>query len=814
MRMRSFLVVLMLVAAVGLLSGCESSEEKAEKHFQSALVLMSKGDDDRAILEFKNALQLNGKHREARAAFADLLLKKGDIRNALSNYLQLAEQYPDDVDARRILARLYARMGDWEEMGRHLEAAQALAPDDPELDAMALVRDYQSQLETADTAALSVLAERAGELLKEFPEDELLRGVVLDDHIRHERFSDALSELDEAIKLAPDERALYILRLQILSKTGDTLALEANLKEMINRFPEDESAPAALVILYMTEGDIDKAEAFLRDQARNAEDDSVAKLNLINFLEKFRDRDTAIAELDRMLADEDAAPELHGLRAGYKFDTGDKAGAIADLKAFIGTMESGDQERKLKLLLSRMNDEVGDHAAAQALIDEILAADGQNVDALKYKANNLIDGDQADEAIILLRTALEQDPNDPEVLTLLARAHERQGNQELVGEMLALAYDVSGSAPQETLRYAKYLMALGKTSLAEDILLEALRREPGNVDILGELGELYISTADWGRATQVQETLGNSEAARAVSVGNNLRNRILRGQQKNSEALEFLEGLVADGSADFGANVEIVRTYIANAEPEKARAHVAELLEKAPDDIQILFLDASVDAATGAMDDAILKFRNLVDQEPTFVQAWVALYRGLLQTDRVEEAEAVIDDALSAVPDQPVLKWIKAGILEKNGDLAGAIAIYEGMYSKDSNNLVIANNLASLIATTKTDPQAIERAGRIAQRLRTSTFPPYQDTYGWIAYLRGETRDAIRALEPAAAGLPGDPLVQYHLAKAYLKAGRKEDALRQFRKAISAVGQDDSREFVADSRAEIEKLTDEVAEEQ
>ena len=809
--MKPSILALILVAVVGLLSGCESSEEKAEKHYQSALALLAKGDEERAIVEFKNVFRLNGKHREARAAFADLLRERGNIRKAISNYLLIAEQYPADVDARRVLAELYAEFGNWEEMGRHLHAADELAPDDPQIDALQLVFEYQSQLESADLQKLSILAEKAQDMLQEFPDNLLLRHVIVDNFIRQEQFDRALEELSQAIDLAPDDRSLYVMQLQILSQIGDTLELEKALQTMIARFPEDDAGAAALVMLYLADGNTDKAEAFLRDQANSSDGDSKAKLKLISFLEKYRDRDTAISELEKMLAEDSSDTALHGLRAGYKFDSGNPEGAIADLRTFIETLEPSDDERKLKLLLVRMLDQTGEEAAARTLIDEILAADGQNVAALKYKGSNLIDADKPDNAVVLLRTALEEDPNDPEVLTLLARAHERQGNQELVGEMLALAYDVSDSAPAETLRYAQYLLELGKTGSAEEILIESLRRQPGNQDVLEALGELYVKTADWGRATQVQETLSNSGVPEAIAIANNLKNRILRGQEKTDEALAFLEGLIKDGAAGFGANVEIVRTYIAQGEPEKARAHVATLLEKSPDDPQTLFLDASIDAATNEVDSAIAKFRGLVEKEPTFVQAWVALYRGLLQAGRVDDAEAAVDEALAKVPDEPVLQWIKAGVLEKNGDLAGAIDIYEEMYARDSNNLVIANNLASLIATTKNDPEALERASRIAQRLRISSFPPYQDTYGWIAFLQGETTEALRALEPAAAGLPQDAMVQYHLAKAYLKSGRKEKALEQFRKVVALSDEGDNREFVLESRAESQRLEEELS---
>jgi tetratricopeptide (TPR) repeat protein len=89
----------------------------------------------------------------------------------------------------------------------------------------------------------------------------------------------------------------------------------------------------------------------------------------------------------------------------------------------------------------------------------------------------------------------------------------------------------------------------------------------------------------------------------------------------------------------------------------------------------------------------------------------------------------------------------------------------------------MANNLASLISTYREDQESLERAYTIARRLRGSDVPPFQDTYGWIAYRRGEYEEALAHLEPAAAALPEDPLVQYHLGMTYLALGRGEEAL-------------------------------------
>jgi Flp pilus assembly protein TadD len=155
----------------------------------------------------------------------------------------------------------------------------------------------------------------------------------------------------------------------------------------------------------------------------------------------------------------------------------------------------------------------------------------------------------------------------------------------------------------------------------------------------------------------------------------------------------------------------------------------------------------------------------------------------------------VLDSALAAQPASATLRWLKAGELERAGDFEGAIAIYEKMYADDSNDVVVANNLASLITTHRTDAESLERAFAVARRLRGSDVPAFQDTYGWIEYRRGNLEEALRHLEPAAVGLPEDALTQFHLGMVYVGLDRTEDARRQLTRALELAGDSQLAQF-------------------
>ena len=176
----------------------------------------------------------------------------------------------------------------------------------------------------------------------------------------------------------------------------------------------------------------------------------------------------------------------------------------------------------------------------------------------------------------------------------------------------------------------------------------------------------------------------------------------------------------------------------------------------------------------------------------------------VLAGDRTK-ADALIEESLAATNRNANIVWAKASVLEQAGDIDGAIALYEELYARNSSSVVVANNLASLLATYKDDTESLERAWVVGRRLRDAENPALQDTYGWILFRRGEVEDALPYLESAAAGLE-DPIVQAHLGFAYAALERNEEAIAQMQKAVDLAGPADTRDRIEAARAEITRL--------
>jgi cellulose synthase operon protein C len=390
-------------------------------------------------------------------------------------------------------------------------------------------------------------------------------------------------------------------------------------------------------------------------------------------------------------------------------------------------------------------------------------------------------------------------------MTLMASAYLRSGSRELAGEMLSLAVESSNNAPDESIRYARFLLEDDKAAVAEPVLVDALRIAPNNIPVLIELGRVYLAMRDWPRLEQVEGTLRRSEQAEAVAAADSLRVTRLQNQDRTDEALALLETMAGQQGSN-AAQLEIVRTHLRNGDTEAAEAYLDGLLADDPQNDLFLFLKGALYASTERPAEAEEIYRNLIAERPEQELFWRTLYTFLNRQGRFDDARTTLEEALETIPGAPNLQWALAGERERAGDIDGAIEIYEALYAANSDSVIVANNLASLISTHKTDTQSLDRAWAIARRLRGLDRPEFQDTYGWIALRRGEVDEAVQHLEPAAAALNNNPLVQFHLGMAYVAADRPEDAIAQLRRAIDLAGPADTRPQFQQAREEIARL--------
>ncbi len=797
----------LLVGAILTLSACDSVEERAERHYQDALSLIAEGDVDRAIVELRNVFSLDSSHREARLTMAELQMQRGNRPAAYRQYLRFAEQYPDDLDIRIILAEMAFLGGNWDEVERHGARAEELDPENMRVEVITLVRAYREATEEGIAAELRNMGRRAENMLAEQPNNALLHNIMFDHAIREQDFERALAEIDWVIANDPQNSRNYQERLRVLAQLGDMDAFEAQLRDMVEIFADDPTHTSTLIRFYLSRQDLDAAEDFLRERVSAADpEDTHPTLDLIRFLVELRGADAARAEAEKAIANHPNPATFQVLMAALDFSEGRQEEAIAALEALLEDAEPSEETQTTRISLARMLLATGNEVGARARVEEALAEDSTQPAALKMQAAWQIEADDTDAALSGLRMALDQNAEDAEAMTLMASAFARTGQGKLVREYLARAVEASGNAPAETLRFAQVLIDEESYLPAEDILLSALRLAPSNIDILIPLGSIYLRMENFGRAQGVADALRRIGGKTAAQAANRIEAERLNRQRGVDEALTFLEGLANSEGASLATRVALVQARVSTGDTESAVALAQKLKQEHPDNESLNIVLALAHSLNGDLDMAISLYQELLDTDPVRPSIWLALSQAQQRQGDRETAKSLIDEALTHAPEAANLLWAKASFLEQDSDIDAAIEIYEQLYEQDSNSLVVANNLASLLAAYRDDVESLDRAWSIARRLSNAKAPQLQDTYGWILHRRGNSADARSYLEEAAEGLPNDPLVQYHLGQVYKALGRTDEALEQLRKAISLAGPADTRPQIETARALLQSL--------
>ena len=96
-----FFPVMSILLVVLLFSQCSSKEEKRDAFVKKGTALLQQGETKKAILEFRNALQLDPNYAEGYFHLGTALLKDGDIRGGFSGFAKALE-LDENYDAARL----------------------------------------------------------------------------------------------------------------------------------------------------------------------------------------------------------------------------------------------------------------------------------------------------------------------------------------------------------------------------------------------------------------------------------------------------------------------------------------------------------------------------------------------------------------------------------------------------------------------------------------------------------------------------------------------------------------------------------------
>lgn len=774
----------LLLATVLTLSGCDSPEERLERHFLRGTELADAGEHLKAILEFRNVLKIDPDHVPSLFGIALALRETGDLPAAVAHLTRVIEADRDHLGARVNLAQVLLIAGDVGAARLHAHAAYDRAPQNPDVLAIraAVALRLGDREQALDDAYLALALA---------PEHTDAGTVLIAERALEGDVRAALELADRFLRSAPENLPLNFVRLQLLG-LDDTRQAEfvRHLEHMIALFPAEHRLRVALAEFHHRNGDNARAVAEMRKLVALDPADTETALQLVNLLVSTGDAAGARTELDGLIStakDAERALPFHLTLAQLDVADGKPEAAGQRLDRLIE--ESGLPGARIARARLHLAD--GGRDEARALIEQVIQDDARNVDALALRAALQLDDGDAESAIVTLRTGLAEAPTRVDLLRLSAAAHERVGNANLAGDNLAAAVRVSDHAPEQAIAHARFLLDRNRAAAAAAVLDEALRKHPTDATLLAAAAEIRIRQAEWQEAERLAARLSAVDGERGGGLGASIMAAALRGQDRPGEAIQLLKPLAAGSDGRPAALVQLVGSYVQAGLADEAVHMVDGELAANPKNATALVLRAALHAANGETDAARARLATAVEQAPQAPETWLALARFHGSQDELDQAQAVLTRAVAAVPSAASfdVRMALAGVSELRGDFDGAIGIYQELSAEWPDSLVVANNLASLLAEHRADdPASVELATRLARRLADSPVPQFQDTFGWIQHLNGNHDRALESLLKASKALPDNPWLHFHLGQTYAALGQNGKAREHLGRARETGG--------------------------
>ncbi len=341
-------------------------------------------------------------------------------------------------------------------------------------------------------------------------------------------------------------------------------------------------------------------------------------------------------------------------------------------------------------------------------------------------------------ALDLVDQLLEENEEFYPAWTLKARLHATQGDVKTALSATLEALELFPDDKAFTILKARLLIKQKKVAKARDVFQSLVNLHPRDSHILLPLA-----------LTQLE--LQDLDAAQAS-----------------------LEKLLALGAMTDEAHYYLGRIAQVKEEPEKSLEHYLamrggrEYLAAQSGVVQVYL-------KMGQTDKALLHIQKQREQDIQNSQAYFLMEVELLnRTGQYEASLAVLNDALKAYNNNTDLRYSRAMVAEKLGDIVQLEEDLAFIIDKNPKNATALNALGYTLADRT---KRLDEALKLIQQARTisPTDPAIMDSLGWVYFRLGRMQESLELLKKAYVDFP-DAEVAAHLGEVLWAMGLNKEA--------------------------------------
>lgn len=746
MRMTQYIQLIAALAtlcSVLILSGCGESKT-AEQYLASAKALEETGDVAAAIVEIKNAIQLEPDSRAARLQLGYLYLSQGDFAGALKELERARSNGGADDKLNRAITRSLIMLGN------HEQAATELALNGNFEDA-----EWQRLEATLDmhVGRYENARDTFQKLLEQEPDDAELRASLVASLLQLNEIPRAKEILNEAIEADVENAGLWIIKAQLAVLDRQYEEAERAYSRALEIKPD--AYPAMLGKIVAASGRGNFADA----------------AKLFDTLPGVSENDVRVTYLRGVVAE----------------GSGELEQAINYYRAVIQL----HPEHQLSLQkLARLHFQQGEAPRAIEYLERLTALFPNNETYRKQLgAARLAAGrvDSAFEEFEGLSIDLEAQ-TDANLLALVGSAYSKQGRLSQGVESLQRAYELEPESTPIAIQLALSHLRANESAEAVEVLEAVRTREPDNktANVLLVLGYANIDPAKSSELLDAQIAASPEEA-----LPLNVRGFLAMQNGEFDKAQDDFEKAISVDPSFLPPYFNRARINIARGETLEAMSELERILAIDDTNSQAYLALGELATRVDKQDMAIRYWEKAREYDPNAGTPRAALARYYRSQGQLIKAQELIEEAFEAAPYQPLVlyEYAQIQLLQGNSDLAqpaierlrkrfpDSLRVLElevGLHRLTGNSQAFAETLNQLIELSPESPRPyqmlaanhirggqFDKAREVASRVLNETDNTVvgHELLGDINFSERKYEEALADYERGFAIIPSSQLV-------------------------------------------------------
>ncbi len=698
---------------------CSTPEEKKIAHFSKAMEYIKKADDKTAIIELRNAIQLDPKFADARYQLSLLYLKMGNAQNAFQELQRTTSLDPENLDASTKLAEFYLISKNKDDSRKFIN--RVLEKNPTYADALALL---------ANLEIIEGNFDKALKTLEKVPTAELeadrfynIKGRIF---ASQKQWPQAEEMFNSAIEANPKNFSNYRTLLLMYQQQERLTDVEILLKKMGETFPENSQPHLFLASLYESKKEYTKAEEELQQAMEIDKDEPGLRIHIFEYYKRRRQVDKAEQSLIQAVTDIPDSLELQAVLANLWFDK-------------------------------------KDFEKAETKMNEILSTNKEHGGATLLKVKFMFKDGLFSDSIDLLNRLHKDFPKWDEPPFYISLAHYNLGAIELSQKNIEKAITLSPRKSKYRTLLAQILLQQRETKLAEKEAQTALQLENRNIQAALILAKTYLQGKEYEKAEKILERMKkqlppNREVLMTLSL-------TYLGQKEKEKAKTTLEELLAISPSDT-RSLAIFTQLSAEGDLSKAEEVLNKYIQKVPGHGLHYLILGDILLRKKDYAASLEAYKKVQELSPENPQGYIKSATLMRQQGKTEEAILEFKDLIGKQPSDIRGYMGLATLLELENKHAEAMKNYQKVLSIKPDFAPAANNLAWRIAEQKNGD--LGEALRLAMLAKQAVpdEPHIADTLGWVHLKRKSYSLAESQFEHAVSLKNDDPTLLYHLALA------------------------------------------------